>query len=252
MTFVIAEAGVNHNGDLGQAILLCNAAKECGADAVKFQHFHDLRPEIAHLEMSDAEMANIAWHCKAVGIEFMCTPFGLPEVAFLAPLVRRWKVASGCLADLPLLRAVAATGLPVVLSTGMNGLAGVHDALMGLGWRDDRTLLHCTSAYPCPIADVNLSAMDTLRRQFKLPVGYSDHTHGITIAIAAVARGATVLEKHLTLDRNAEGPDHKSSIEPAEFRVMVSAIRTVETALGDGVKRRQPSEAATRRIWYGD
>ena len=248
MTFIIAEAGVNHGGDIGQAILLCNAAKDSGADAVKFQHFHNLRPEIAHLELSDADMTAIALHCFAIGIEFMCTPFGVPQVEFLAPLVKRMKVASGCLANEPLLRAVAATGLPVVLSTGMNNIEGVDAALKVLGHRGV-TLLHCTSAYPCPIDEVNLSALDSLRG-FGLPVGYSDHTPGITVAIAAVARGAVVLEKHLTLDRNAEGPDHKASIEPHDFRVMVSAIRTVEEALGDGVKRRQPSEDAAAKVWY--
>ena len=255
MTFIVAEAGVNHNGDIGQAFLLANAAKEAGADAVKFQHFNSQRlwgdDRIKHLELSDAEMLNLAWHCKAIGIEFMCTPFGVPEVEFLRPLVKRWKVASGCLARFDLLAAVRATGLPVILSTGMADMARVDAAVEAIG---APTLLHCTSAYPCPTAEVNLCAMDALRARWgaSCPVGYSDHTLGIVIALAAVARGATVLEKHLTLDRQAEGPDHKASIEPKEFRIMVEAIRTIEQAIGRPEKRRQPSEAATAKAWYGD
>ena len=255
MTFVIAEAGVNHQGDVGQAILLANAAKDAGADICKFQHFRaaDLQPEryalLKPLELSDAEMTNIAWHCKAIGIEFMCTPFGVREVEFLAPMLKRVKVASGCLTNWPLLAAVRATGLPVILSTGMSNMARIRGALDVLG---TATLLHCTSAYPCPTNEVNLSAMDTLRARWgaSCQVGYSDHTAGIVIALAAVARGATVLEKHLTLDRGQAGPDHKASIEPKEFRIMVDAIRTIEAALGAPEKRLQPSEAATAKEWY--
>lgn len=253
MTFIIAEAGVNHGGDMGQAFLLCNAAKECGADAVKFQHFSSRRlwgdERLAHLELSDAEMANIAWHCQAIGIEFMCTPFGVQEVEFLRPLVKRWKVASGCLTRFDLLAAVRATGLPVIASTGMADMDRVQAAVDALGVP---TLLHCTSAYPCPVADVHLAAMDSLRARWgaACPVGYSDHTPGIVIALAAVARGATVLEKHLTLDRNAEGPDHRASIEPKEFRIMADAIRTIEQAIGQPEKRLRASEAATAKAWY--
>ena len=384
--FVIAEAGVNHDGRVGQALLLANAAKEAGADAVKFQHFNSARlwgdDRIAHLELSDAEMVNVKWHCDAIGIEFLCTPFGVPEVEFLAPLLKRVKVASGCLERWDLLAAVRVTGLPVILSTGMadmDRVAGAvamfprllsekvprvviqniskltstqdvsvalsrHEETMQLrgnaaAWatklpgmpcsvyealekvdpadrsakeegqlqelrgrvleaREDPeaamrsvwgpeladappelrraierglalsvlslgsaprvdpqtnlTLLHCTSSYPCPTEEVNLAAMDALRARWPhlAGVGYSDHTAGIVIALAAVARGAAVLEKHLTLDRQAEGPDHKASIEPKEFRIMVDAIRTVEAALGTTEKRPQPSEAATAKEWY--
>jgi len=256
MTFICAEAGVNHNGDIGQAFLLCNAAKEAGADCVKFQHFRAaaLQPErydlLKPLELSDAEMANIAWHCQAIGIEFCCTPFGVPEVEFLTPLVKRWKVASGCLTNWPLLAAVRATGLPVILSTGMADMDRIQAALDALG---AATLLHCTSAYPCPTKEVNLSAMDALRSRWgaSCQVGYSDHTSGIVIALAAIARGATVLEKHLTLDRSQEGPDHKASIEPKDFRIMVEAIRTIEQAIGRPEKRLQASEAKTAKAWYG-
>lgn len=272
MTFIIAEAGVCHNGDVSTAYRLADAAKEAGADAVKFQHFRaeSLQPErydlLKPLELTDAEMATVAWHCKKIGLEFMCTPFGVPEVEFLKPLVKRWKVASGCLEKKDLLNAIGDTGLPVILSTGMSDLMAIERALIQLRFgpqHQDFTLLHCTSAYPCPVEDVNLKAMDTLNWQWGkhrfhsgkpgiiCKVGYSDHTLGITIAIAAVARGAAVLEKHMTLDRNAEGPDHKASIEPKDFKVMVSAIRMVEQALGDGVKRMQPSEEKVRKVWYG-
>ena len=254
MTFVIAEAGVNHNGDIGQAFLLANAAKEAGADAVKFQHFNSQRlwgdARIAHLELSDAEMANVAWHCKAIGIEFMCTPFGVPEVEFLAPLVKRMKVASGCLARFDLLAAVRATGLPALLSTGMADMGRIAAAVDVLA---PSALLHCTSAYPCPYAEVNLSAMDALRARWgaSAQIGYSDHTPGIVVALAAVGRGAQVIEKHLTLDMGQEGPDHKASIEPEDFRIMVGAIRDVEQTIGRPEKRLQASEAATARAWYG-
>ena len=252
-TLVIAEIGVNHCGDLGQAFLLANAAKEAGADIAKFQHFSSQRlwgdSRIAHLELSEAEMLNLKWHCDAIGIEFACTPFGVPEVEFLRPLVKRWKVASGCLTRWDLLAAVRATGLPVILSTGMADMHRIGAAVDALG---APTLLHCTSAYPCPYTEVNLAALDTLRARWgaSCPVGYSDHTPGIVIAMAAVARGATVLEKHLTLDRQAEGPDHKASIEPDSFRIMVGAIRDVEKAIGTPEKRLQPSEAATAKAWY--
>lgn len=250
MTFIIAEAGVNHNGSLATASLLVEAAKEAGADAVKFQHFNSFRlwgdDRIAHLELGDEGMAEVARYCKNAKIEFMCTPFGVPEVAVLKPLVKRWKIASGCLTRFDLLAAVRATGLPVILSTGMSDMQRIRAALDVLGYA---TLLHCTSSYPCPVAEVNLAAMEELRGFG--PVGYSDHTPGIVIALAAVARGAEVLEKHLTLDRGQAGPDHKSSIEPKEFRIMVEAIRTIEQAIGRPEKRLQASETATARAWYG-
>ena len=255
--FVIAEAGCNHDGSLAKAFRLCDAAKAAGADAVKFQHFNSRAlwgdDRIYNLELSDADIQVIAKHCAYIGIELMCTPFGVREVGVIAPLVKRIKVASGCLEKFDLLHAIGDTELPVILSTGMSDLGMIYTATSALGWPDDLTFLHCTSAYPCPIDQVNLSAMDALRKAWggANKVGFSDHTKGITIAIAAAARGATVIEKHLTLDCKADGPDHKASIEPDEFRVMVSAIRTVEAALGDGVKRVQESERATKEAWYG-
>lgn len=274
MTFIIAEAGVNHEGNFSSARKLVNAAKEAGANAVKFQAFNSRRlwgdDRISHLELNDGEMATIARHCHAIGIEFMVTPFGVPEVEFLAPMLKRWKVASGCLEKWDLLAAIRATHKPVILSTGMADIPRITKALHACGYaspatdRQPFTLLHCVSAYPCRVEDANLAAMDTLRWQWGAhhlhegapgqlcEIGYSDHTQGITIALAAVAMGATVLEKHMTLDRNASGPDHKASIEPKEFRIMVDAIRMIESARGDGVKRALACEEETRRAWYGD
>lgn len=255
--FVIAEAGVNHDGDIQEAMRLCVAAKRCGASAVKFQHFNSRRlwgdDRIAALELDASEMANLKWQCDSLGIEFMCTPFDVQALNEISPLLKRVKIASGCITRIPLLQAVKRTGLPVILSTGMSNLGDIKTAFKELAGCDV-TLLHCTSSYPCRTEDVNLKAMDALREQTVglIPIGYSDHTQGITVAIAAVARGAEVIEKHLTLDRNAVGPDHKSSIEPEEFRVMVSAIRTVEQALGDGQKRVLECEKALRSAWRGN
>ena len=251
--FVIAECGVNHNGSLGKARELIDAAKASFADAVKFQFFSAKklnRPEIAHLELGQSEITALAWHAKEAGIEFMCTPFGIEEAAFLRPLVKRMKIASGCIHWFDLLRSVR--DMPIILSTGMSTPKDIDAALKVLDDEltlSDVTLLHCTSAYPCPLPAVNLRAMDTLANLYHCPVGYSDHTQGITTAIAAAARDAAVIEKHLTLDRNAAGPDHSSSIEPNDFRTMVTAIRAVETVLGDGVKAPHECEFPVRRIW---
>lgn len=250
-TFIIAEAGVNHNGNVKLAERIIYEAKAAGADAVKFQHFNSMRlwgdDRIAHLELSNDDMLALKDYADDVGIEFCCTPFGVPELEFLAPLLRRIKIASGCRRNYELLYAAHKTGLPVILSTGMSTIKDIQKALGMLS--ANVTLLHCTSAYPCPINEVNLKAMDTLR-VLSGSVGYSDHTEGINIALAAVARGATVIEKHLTLDRDAVGPDHKASIEPKEFKIMVDAIRNIEIAIGTGEKKPQPSEAAVIEAWY--
>lgn len=251
MTFIIAEAGVNHNGDLREAEKLIVAAKRSGADAVKFQLFdaHKLkRPEIKHLQISQADMAGLKLYADRQGIEFMCTPFDAESLDFLVGIgVKKLKIASGCLKNYQLLYAAHQSCLPVILSTGMSSLEDVKSALSTLS--ANVSLLHCTSAYPCPINEVNLKAMDTLR-VLSGSVGYSDHTEGINIALAAVARGATVIEKHLTLDRNAVGPDHKASIEPKEFKIMVDAIREIEMAIGTGEKKPQPSETDVMKVWY--
>ena len=251
--FVIAEIGVNHDGDLNKAKRLIDAAKAAGADAAKFQYFSSRKlwrdDRLKHLEFRFSEMVVLHHYCQQAGIEFMATPFGVEEVILLRQLVKRYKIASGCITRVPILEAVKDTALPVILSTGMATLQEISTAEQVL-WDGDLTLLHCTSAYPCPIADVNLRAMIELRDTFRTPVGYSDHTKGITVAIAAAAMGASVIEKHLTLDCTASGPDHAASIEPEEFRVMVSAIRTVEDALGDGVKRVLECEEPLRRLWH--
>ena len=247
--FVIAEAGVCHNGSFEQALKLVDAAKSTVADAVKFQLFDSRKlwedSRIAHLELTRAQILDLRAYALSTGLEFLCTPFGVEEALFLKPLVKRMKIASGCIGRFDLLEAVS--DMPVLLSTGMSTPLEIGLALIILG--NNVTLLHCTSSYPCRMEDVNLLAMNSLKRDYSLPVGYSDHTQGITVAIAAAALGATVIEKHLTLDRTTEGPDHKASIEPEEFRVMVSAIRTVETALGDGVKRVMDCELELRKAW---
>lgn len=250
-TFVIAEAGVCHNGDFETALRLADAAKWAGADAVKYQLFTSQKlwgdDRIKHLELSQPQMKDIAAYCKSLGIEFMCTPFDVESLYYLVSLkVKRLKISSGCLTNTDLLYAAYQSGLPVILSTGMSTEAEIGEALSMLAI--NVTLLHCTSSYPCRLEDVNLKAMDRLKR-FHRPVGYSDHTDVITVAIAAVARGATVIEKHLTLDRNQEGPDHKASITPKTFKAMKLGIMEVEYALGDGIKRVLPCEEALRKAW---
>jgi sialic acid synthase SpsE len=259
MALIIAEAGVNHNGSLREAEKLIVAAKRCGADAVKFQLFDAgllKRPDIAHLQLSYDDMAGLKLYAARQGIEFLCSPFDVGALEFLVSIgVKRLKIGSGSITDLALMVAAQQSGLPLIISTGMSDTDRIEAALDVTG-TDNVTLLHCTSAYPCPPEDVNLSAMDALRafRALGSPrdepaVGYSDHTRGILASLAAVARGATVIEKHLTLDRGAVGPDHLSSANPVEFKTMVSGIRDIETMLGDGIKRVMPSEADCVRIW---
>lgn len=251
-TFLMAEAGVNHGGRLDKALELADAAKWAGADVVKYQLFDSEKlwgdDRIKHLELRYEEMEKIYRHCNDIGIEFACTPFGVAELIFLTPMLKRIKIASGCITRKPLLDAVAATGLPVILSTGMSNMTEISDAIQVVQQDCLITLLHCTSSYPCRLEDVNLQAMVSLKR-CALPVGYSDHTNGITVAIAAVALGAVVIEKHLTLDRKAEGPDHKSSITPKELKALRIALIEVEAALGDGIKRVLPCEEALRKVW---
>jgi N,N'-diacetyllegionaminate synthase len=269
-TLIIAEAGVNHNGCLDLAMQLVDAAAHAGADLVKFQTF---RAEL--LVTTDAAMANyqaantgststqfemlrnlklsrkdhetLIAHCEARGIGFFSTAFDTDSLNLLYSLgVKRFKVPSGEITNFPYLVHVASFGLPVILSTGMSNLGeieGAIDAMESAGLSRKRiTVLHCNTEYPTPLQDVNLRAMCTIREAFDVSVGYSDHTLGIEVPIAAVALGATVIEKHLTLDPNLPGPDHKASLEPAEFTAMVRAIRDIELALGDGIKRASNSE----------
>ena len=278
-TVVIAEAGVNHNGDLALAKQLVEAAAAAGANAVKFQTFTaaDLataaapkatyqtsndgagsqRDMLERLELSPSEHHELADHCRQCGIAFLSTAFGLSELQLLLELgISAIKVPSGEITHRPLLEAMAKTAangqLPVYLSTGMSTLGEVEAALeiflkAGLR-RDNITLLHCLSAYPAPEDQINLLAINTLASAFGCPVGYSDHTLGITAPVAAVALGAVVIEKHLTLDVNLPGPDHCASLEPKAFAAMVTAIRSCEAMLGDGRKQPQPSEQNTIQV----
>lgn len=280
--FVIAEAGVNHNGCLELAFQLIEAAKGAGADAVKFQTFcasdvvtpyaatADYQRSntgeinqfdmIRKLELDEDAHRKLAAHARAIGIEFFSTPFSHDAVDILVRLgVRRIKLASGEITNKPLLEHAAATGLPLLLSTGMATLDEVQRAVLwiterrahlGLGdtGPDQLSLLHCTSAYPAPPEALNLRAITTMAEAFGLPVGYSDHSKGIEAALAAVALGASVIEKHLTLDNNLPGPDHCASANPRDFATMVSGIRTVSVMLGDGVKHPQLIEHNTRDV----
>lgn len=265
---VIAEGGVNHNGNVELALRLVDAAASAGADAVKFQTFsaHALAspeaPQAAYqaeraaaasqvemlrrLELPPDAWAALRDRANERGMVFLSTPFDLASVQLLAGLdVPAFKVGSGDLTNLVLLRAVAAHGRPLLLSTGMGTLDEVAAAVADLQAHGDPplVLLQCTSAYPADADEANLAAMATMREAFGVPVGYSDHTSGISVAIAAAALGAAVIEKHLTLDRAMPGPDHAASLEPAAFAAMVSGVREAAAALGDGVKAPRPGEA---------
>lgn len=273
--FVIAEAGVNHDGDLARALALCDAARAAGADAVKFQTFRaeDLvvpgAPTAAYqqrqtgeqdqfamlrkLELTREQHERIRDHCAAIGIEFFSTPFSLAAVDLLVELgVRRMKLPSGELTHRALVEHACATGLPVLLSTGMATLDEVQDALQWAravrGSLDGVTVLHCTSAYPAPDAALNLRAIATMGEALGTPIGYSDHSTGIEAALAAASLGATVIEKHLTLDRTLPGPDHAASLEPQDFAAMVRGIRRISAMLGDGIKAPRPEERDAARV----
>ncbi len=275
-SLVIAEAGVNHNGDVGTAVELVARAAEAGADVIKFQTFDTAQlvarsaPKAAYqaartgtaegqydmvrrLELSRDAHVSLLDACRAHGITFMSTAFDQGSLDLLIALgVERLKIPSGDITNLPLLRYVGGRGLPVILSTGMATIGEVETAVGVLEVsgtpRERITVLHCTTEYPAPFRDVNLNAMITLRDALKVSIGYSDHTPGIEVPIAAVALGATVIEKHLTLDRSLPGPDHHASLDPGEFAHMVRAIRHVEAALGDGIKRMATSEAGNRTV----
>lgn len=273
--FIIAEAGVNHNGQLGLALRLCDEAAAAGADAVKFQTFRaqdlavpgaptaqyqarqtgqqDQFAMLQALELSEAHHVAIRDHCLRLGIEFFSTPFSVEAVGFLRRLgVARLKLSSGELTHRPLVEEAAASGLPLLVSTGMATMEEIHEAL---GWvRHARgslagvTVLHCTSAYPAADANLNLTAVVTMAENLGVPVGYSDHSSGIEAALAAVALGAVVVEKHLTLDNGMPGPDHSASLEPVEFARMVAGIRRVEAMRGDGVKQPTGEELETAQV----
>jgi len=292
--FIIAEAGVNHNGSIRIAREMIEVAAQAGSDAVKFQTFqtekglclsapkadYQIRNTgtsesqlemIKKLELSQEDHYILRDHCKLHGIEFMSTPFDFESVDLLVKLnVGRLKIGSGEIVNAPLLLKAAWTGKPIILSTGMSSLGEIETALgvLAFGYsfeagipslsnfkkafstiegqkalQEKVSLLHCTTEYPAAFSEVNLRAMDTLKTAFGLKVGYSDHTSGIAVPIAAAARGAVIIEKHFTLDRNFEGPDHKASIEPEELTAMVRSIREVEASLGSTCKMPSPSES---------
>lgn len=276
---IIAEAGVNHNGKLDLALRLCDAAKDAGADVVKFQTWKtenlitrnvdqaDYQKTntgksesqfdmLKKLELSYDDFKDIKKHCDDIGITFASTADEPESLDFLVSLgIPFIKVGSGDIGNISFLRYMGSKKLPIILSTGMSTLADVDFSINALkeGGATDITVLHCTTNYPCPYEDVNLKAMITLREAFHLPVGYSDHTIGKDVAVAAVALGATIIEKHFTLDCNMEGPDHIASTEPQAFKELVNGIRIVENCLGTGIKaptssEKQISKVVTKRI----
>ena len=272
--FIVAEAGVNHNGDVGIAHQLIDTAVRAGADAIKFQSFitEDLiTPEaqkaayqlkatgvggtqyemLKGLELSSQDHSELKKHCEQKDIVYLCTPYESKSVDMLDSLdVSAFKIASTDTNNIPFLRYVASKGRPVILSTGMTNLGEVENALDALkigGLAGDIIIMHCTSEYPAPVKDSNLKVINTLRQAFQCPVGFSDHTTGVDVSAWAVAIGASAIEKHFTMDRGMEGPDHKASMEPDELVALVQAIRSVEIALGDGIKHPMPSEILNRK-----
>ena len=275
-TFIIAEAGVNHNGNVQFAYRLVDAAVNCGANAIKFQTFRTEKiisknvakaqyqrdntsqdesqfEMIKKLELSYNDFINIKHYCDEKQIIFLSTPDEEESLDFLCDVINvpYIKVGSGEITNLPFLKRVASKNKPIILSTGMAYIGEVEKALDTIYSTNNNAnviLLHCTTNYPTPYEEVNLRAMLTLREAFKLPVGYSDHTIGVEIPVAAVAMGACIIEKHFTLDRNMQGPDHKASLEPDDFERMVRAIRNVEDALGNGIKRPTKSEEEMKNV----
>lgn len=279
--FIIAEAGVNHNGDEALAMQLVEIAANCGVDAVKFQTFSadklvakgtakasyqaretgdgDQHSMLRALELSDAAHLRLAQACERHGIEFMSTPFDETAAEMLLGLgMRRIKVPSGELTNLPFLRFLAAKAMPLILSTGMADLKEIDRAVQEVKavWArlghtpsaDTLTVLHCTSNYPAEFKDVNLNAMQTIGREISVPIGYSDHTLGIAVSTAAVALGATVIEKHFTIDKRMSGPDHSTSLSPDELKAMVDSIRAIEQCLGSASKAPTVTELPIRAL----
>ncbi|MCY6483563.1 N-acetylneuraminate synthase [Clostridium aestuarii] len=272
--FIIAEAGVNHNGDIKLAKKLVDMAVYAGADAVKFQTFRSEKLVTGYakmakyqkdnigiedsqfnmlkkLELSYSEFKELKKYCKDKEIIFLSTPFEFESADFLSSIgIEAFKISSGDLTNIPLLEHIADMNKPIILSSGMAVLGEIEEALMCLKNKgiDDIAVLHCTSNYPAALETVNLKAMNTIKEAFGVVGGYSDHTEGITIPIAAAALGANIIEKHFTLDKNMEGPDHKASLEPEELKQMVDGIRSVEISLGNGVKRFSKSEISTMQV----
>jgi N,N'-diacetyllegionaminate synthase len=275
-TLIIAEAGVNHNGDMGIAKKLIDIAADAGADLVKFQTFNadllvtesaakaeyqlgltdkseSLHTMLRKLELTEVMHHELIAHCASRSIKFFSTGFDIESIDLLAGLGQElFKIPSGEITNLPYLRHIGRLRKSVILSTGMSNMDEIETAIKVLEVagteRTKITALHCTTAYPAPMADVNLRAMQSIQNALNVSIGYSDHTLGIEIPIAAVALGATVIEKHFTVDRNLPGPDHKASLEPAELKSMISGIRNIEIALGDGFKRLMKSEVSNREV----
>ncbi len=272
--YIIAEAGVNHNGDFNTALKLVDAAVDAGVNAIKFQTFkaeklaskklekadyqkketeaaESQRDMLKKLELSFADFSELQRYCQSKNIEFLSTAFDFESLDFLKSLdMKRWKIPSGEITNLPYLIEIAKTGKEIILSTGMADMDEIEAAIKALkeNGAGEIIVLHCTTEYPAPFAEVNLKAIESIKERFNVRVGYSDHTKGIEVPIAAVALGAEVIEKHFTLDNNMEGPDHKASLEPAELKAMTAAIRNIELALGDGIKKVSPSEQKNRAI----
>jgi len=275
-TLIIAEAGVNHNGDLSLARKLIDVAADAGADLVKFQTFNASRQVIRaakkadyqaqttdnkvsqldmleRLEITEAMHHELIAHCASRKIGFFSTGFDIESIDLLLELGQdHFKIPSGEITNLPYLRHIGQLGKSIILSTGMATLGDIEAAIEVLERagtpRTSITVLHCTTEYPTPMEEVNLRAMQSIQVSFGVAVGYSDHTQGIEVATSAVAMGATVIEKHFTLDRNLPGPDHQASLEPEELKAMVTAIRNIEVALGDGIKRLTPGEERNKPI----
>lgn len=272
---IIAEAGVNHNGDLKLAMKLVDMAYAAGADIIKFQTFKsanmvttnaptadyqfqnakasDQYQMLKSLELSFQDFTTLKSYCDDIGIEFLSTGFDIESLNFLNSLnPRMWKIPSGEITNLPYLQFIGSLNKELILSTGMSTIEEIQDALNALklsGQESDKiTILHCTTDYPVPYCDINLNAMKTLQSHFNSKVGYSDHSSGIEISLAAVALGAQVIEKHFTLDRNMDGPDHKASLEPHELTKLVSSIRNIEVSLGNGIKIPTATEVKNIKI----
>ncbi len=271
--FIITEAGVNHNGKLSLAKKMVNEAKKAGADAVKFQTFkaeelatqkaltadyqkNNLGGQKSQLEMlkglelSENDFKELKKYCDQKKIIFLSTPHTEKAADFLETLVPAFKIASGDLTNIPFLKKIAKKGKPVILSTGMADLKEVEEVVEAIKRAGNKKiiLLHCTTNYPTTFNEVNLRAMGTMGKKFKLPVGYSDHTKGIEVSLAAVAMGARVIEKHFTINKNLPGPDHKASLEPTELKKMVEGIRNIEKAMGDGIKKPTASELKIAKV----
>lgn len=273
-TYIVAELGVNHNGDIKLVKKLIDKASEAGVDAIKFQKFktealvikdapkakyqevttsseESQFDMLKKLELSEKDLKELYNYAKSKGIEAFATPFDDKSVEFLYDLgIKVYKIGSGDITNIPMLKKIAKKGLPVILSTGMSTLGEIEDALDVIReeGNNEIVLMHCTSNYPANENDVNLKAMNTMMTAFQLPTGYSDHTMGTAVSIAAVARGAVIIEKHFTLDRSFEGPDHSSSLEPKELKKLVDEIRLVEKALGSPIKRPNESELEVKYV----